>query len=444
MREKQDIEFKKEWRNEHLKTIASFANTEGGVMYIGIDDNSRAVVLSNVKKLLEDIPNTIRNKLQITPSVKIEEKDGREVVKITVNSSDFPVFLDGKICIRSGSTTQELKGIELTNFLLEKTGKTWDSLTVNATFDDLDLKTFEYFKGLAIARLPEIKNASDKTIFKNLELITNDEKLTRALIFLFGGKPQTFFITAQGRAGRFKTPTEILDTVIADGNLFKQLDTLMNAIKKHLNVRFEIKEIERKDVWDYPLEALREAVINALIHKDYLSTAEIQIKIYDDRLWIWNPGKLPKQLTIESLKREHSSFPKNPLIASVFYYAGFIERWGSGTKRMIDLCKSQGLPEPEFKEEFGGISVYFHKDIYTEEYLRKFGLNERQIKAVMYVKERGRITNKEYRSIFDITDRTALSDLNNLCERGFLRKIGITGRSTAYELTRNKPEINPK
>jgi len=416
MREKQDIEFKKEWRNEHLKTIASFANTEGGVMYIGIDDNSRAVVLSNVKKLLEDIPNTIRNKL--------------------VNSSDFPVFLDGKICIRSGSTTQELKGIELTNFLLEKTGKTWDSLTVNATFDDLDLKTFEYFKGLAIARLPEIKNASDKTIFKNLELITNDEKLTRALIFLFGEKPQTFFITAQGRAGRFKTPTEILDTVIADGNLFKQLDTLMNAIKKHLNVRFEIKEIERKDVWDYP--------INALIHKDYLSTAEIQIKIYDDRLWIWNPGKLPKQLTIESLKREHSSFPKNPLIASVFYYAGFIERWGSGTKRMIDLCKSQGLPEPEFKEEFGGISVYFHKDIYTEEYLRKFGLNERQIKAVMYVKERGRITNKEYRSIFDITDRTALSDLNNLCERDFLRKIGITGRSTAYELTRNKPEINPK
>ena len=200
----------------------------------------------------------------------------------------------------------------------------------------------------------------------------------------------------------------------------------------------------RKDVWDYPLEALREAVINALIHKDYLSTAEIQIKIYDDRLWIWNPGKLPKQLTIESLKTEHSSFPKNPLIASVFYYAGFIERWGSGTKRMIDLCKAQGLPEPEFKEEFGGISVYFRKDIYTEEYLRKFGLNERQIKAVMYVKKRGRITNKECRSMFDITDRTALSDLNNLCEMGFLRKIGITGRSTAYELTRNKPEINPK
>jgi ATP-dependent DNA helicase RecG len=433
VREEQDIEFKKEWRNEHLKTIVSFANTEGGVMYIGIDDNGRAVTLSNIKKLLEDIPNTIRNKLQITPSVKIEGKDDKEVIKITVNSSDFPVFLDGKINIRSGSTTQELKGSELTNFLLEKTGETWDSLTVDAKFDNLGLETFEYFKGLAIDRLPEIKNASYKTIFKNLELITNDEKLTRALILLFGKKPQTFFITAQGRAGRFKAPTEILDTVIADGNLFKQLDTLINAIKKHLNVRFEIKGIERKDVWDYPLEALREAVINALIHKDYLSTAEIQIKIYDDRLWIWNPGKLPKQLTIESLKTEHSSFPKNPLIASVFYYAGFIERWGSGTKRMIDLCKAQGLPEPEFKEEFGGISVYFRKDIYTEEYLRKLGLNERQIKAVMYVKKSGRITNKEYQNINNVSNKTAYLELSNIVERAMFKVEG-KGKSTIYTL----------
>jgi len=403
-------------------------------MYIGIDDDGRTVTLSNVKKLLEDIPNTIRNKLQITPSVKIEERDGREVVKITVNSSDFPVFLDGKIYIRSGSTTQELKGSELTNFLLGKTGKTWDSLTVDAVFDDLDLETFKYFKGLAIDRLPEIKKASYKTIFKNLELITNDEKLTRALILLFGKKPQTFFITAQGRAGRFKTPTEILDTVIADGNLFKQLDTLMNAIKKHLNVRFEIKEIERKDVWDYPLEALREAVINALIHKDYLSTAEIQIKIYDDRLWIWNPGKLPKQLTIESLKREHSSFPKNPLIASVFYYAGFIERWGSGTKRMIDLCKSQGLPEPEFKEEFGGISVYFRKDIYTEEYLRKIGLNKRQIKAVMYVKEKKSINLSSFKTIVsEVSKKTLYRDLQELVNKGILKELGEK-KGRKYEL----------
>jgi len=434
MKEEQNVEFKKEWHNRYLRTIAGFANTEGGAMYIGVDDSGRAVALPNIKKLLEEIPNTIRNKLQITPSVKIEKRDSKEIIKIAVNISNFPVFLDGKIYMRSGSTTQELKGAELSNFLLEKTGNTWDSLTVDATFDDLDHEAFEYFKGLATNRLPEIKNASDEIIFKNLGLITKDGKLTRALILLFGKKPQRFFITAQGRVGRFRTQTDILDTVIAGGNLFRQLAILIDAVKKHLNVRFEIEGIERKDAWDYPLEALREAVINALIHKDYLSTAEIQIKIYDDRLWIWNPGRLPEQLTIESLKTEHSSFPKNPLIASVFYYAGFIERWGSGTKRIVDLCKAQRLLEPEFKEESGGFSVSFYKDIYTEEYLRKLGLNERQIKVVLYVKEKGRITNKEYQENNNVSKATATRDLTGLVKEGLLFQEGITGKGTYYTL----------
>ena len=234
--------------------------------------------------------------------------------------------------------------------------------------------------------------------------------------------------------GRFKTPTDIIDTVIAEGNLFKQLDSIMEAIKKHLNVRFEIKGIYRTDIWDYPIEAIREAVINALIHKDYSSTAEIQIRIYDDKIWIWNPGKLPPQLTIEDLKKEHSSYPRNPLIANAFYLAGLIERWGSGTKRIVDLCKEQGLPEPEYREEQGGFSVWFYKDIYTEENLRKMGLNERQIKAVMYVKEKGRITNIEYQKLTGISKPTATRELKNLVDIQLLKQQGTTGKGTFYTL----------
>jgi len=111
--------------------------------------------------------------------------------------------------------------------------------------------------------------------------------------------------------------------------------------------------------------------------------------------------------------------------------------------------KSAGLPEPEFKEEMGGFSVYFRKDVYTEEYLRNLDLNERQIKAVMYVKEKGKITNREYREMFAITDRTALNDLKDLCKKGIMVRIGKTGRSTEYTLAKSgskpeKPEINPK
>jgi len=171
-----------------------------------------------------------------------------------------------------------------------------------------------------------------------------------------------------------------------------------------------------------------------------MNSAEIQIKIYDDHIWFWSPGGLPEGITIEDLKKEHASKPRNKLLAMVFYYAGLIERWGTGTKRMMDLCKKQGLPEPEFREEFGGFSVIFWKDIYNEQYLRKIGLNERQIKAILYVKESGRITNREYQKIAGTTDRTALRDLNRLCDLGILQRIGSTGRKTEYILVGQKPD----
>ncbi|MDD3641681.1 MAG: ATP-binding protein, partial [Atribacterota bacterium] len=236
------------------------------------------------------------------------------------------------------------------------------------------------------------------------------------------------------RVGRFKSSINIADTVIAEGNIFNQLEIVLEAIKKHLNVKFEIKDIQRKDVWDYPLEAIREAVINSLIHKDYLSTAEIQIKIYDDKIWIWNPGKLPSELKVDDLKKDHSSYPRNPLIANVFYLAGYIERWGSGTKRIVDLCKEQGLPEPEYKEEQGGFSVWFFKDIYTEEILQKMGLNERQIKAVLYVKGKGKITNKEYQQICSVKKRQTTDDLKELENMKIFERIGTTGKGTYYKL----------
>ena len=143
---------------------------------------------------------------------------------------------------------------------------------------------------------------------------------------------------------------------------------------------------------------------------------------------------MPPQLTIEDLKREHSSYPRNPLIANVFYLAGFVEKWGSGTRRIVDLCKARGLPEPEYKEEQGGFSVWFYKDIYTEDNLRKMGLNERQIKAVMYVKEKGKITNKEYQKLTGVSKPTSTRELKNLVELQLLKQQGTTGKGTFYIL----------
>ncbi|MBC7196610.1 MAG: putative DNA binding domain-containing protein, partial [Deferribacterales bacterium] len=321
--ESNTIEYKSSWQDDYLKIICAFANTDGGQLIIGVDDDGEVRGIKNSKKLLEDLPNKIRNKLGITPLVNSEIKNGKEIIYIKISPSSVPISYDGKYYIRSGSTTQEVKGNELIQFLLKKTGRTWDSLTCDANFSDIESSAVEEFKSLAKDRIPSIsKLDSTEKIFFNLKLFADNKEMTNAGILLFGKNPLTFFISAKTRVGRFKTSTDIIDTVIAEGNLFKQLEIVLEAIKKHLNVRFKINGIQRKDIWDYPIEAIREAVINALIHKDYSSTAEIQIKIFDDKIWIWNPGKLPPQLTIEDLKKEHSSYPRNPLIANAFYLAG--------------------------------------------------------------------------------------------------------------------------
>jgi len=144
-------------------------------------------------------------------------------------------------------------------------------------------------------------------------------------------------------------------------------------------------------------------------------------------------------LTIEQLKQKHSGRQRNPLIAAVFYYANLIESWGSGTLKMIELCKQQNLPEPEFverKEGLGQFTVVFHKDIFNEEELRKRGLNERQIKAVKYVKEKGKITNKEYQELSNISRQMATIDLSHLVEKGILTMKGKSGKGIAYQLTK--------
>jgi len=449
--ENHTIEFKQSWHDEYLKTVAAFANTEGGTIYIGYNDRGEGIGLekSETKKLLEDLPNKIRSKLGITPFVREEIQNGKSMLNIEVPCSSFPVSYDGKFYIRAGSTTQELSGIELSSFLLEKTGDSWDELPTGVKIDQLDevldAESIEKFKVLARQRLPLIEQDTTKSILQKLNLVTGGGRITRACMLLFGKNPQKYFISAYSKVGRFKNNTIILDTVEVKGNLFQQLDGILEAIKKNINVMFDtsvrelsLEGVARREIWDYPLDALREAVINALIHRDYLDTsASIEVRIYDDELIVSNPGKLMPPLTIEQLKEKHSGRQRNPLIATVFYYANLIESWGSGILKMITLCKEQNLPEPEFVERKGGpgeFTVVFHKDIFNEEELRKRGLNERQIKAVMYVKEKGKITNKEYQEISKISERTATRDLFDLVSKKIFVQVGSTGKGTNYIL----------
>jgi len=437
-KESQTVEYKQSWRNDCLKAVSAFANSDGGVLYIGLDDQGNLVGLKSVKKLLEDIPNTIRNKLGIIPSVELDKKD---VIKVTVVPYSVPISYNGKYYLRSGSTVQELQGKDLADFLMKKSGSTWDDIVEERSgFNEIDNDFIEKFKKYAVDRIPSIIKETDNTILlQKLNLIDNGV-LKRASVLLFGNDPQKFYRQSVVRIGKFVSDTEIQTTDIVKGNLFAQLESTLEILRtKYLLSKIKYEGIHRRDILEYPYEALREAIINALIHRDYSGTSQIQIRVYPDKLMIMNEGKLPPEVPVEKLKTNHLSIPRNTLLAEVFYYAGFIESWGHGTIKIVDNCIEQGLPEPDFSEENGVMTVTFYKDKWNEENLKKLELNDRQIKAVMYVKEKGKITNKDYKELIkDISRITATRDLTNLVEKGILKMVGIGKRQVHYILNDSK------
>lgn len=437
--ETETVEFKGSANEAFYKTTSAFANTKGGIILLGVDKKGNIAGVQPSNRFLEDLTNRIVNKISIYPEIETIDAKGKRIIAVKVARSGYPVSYEGRYYERVGNTTREMNSQKLRMLLLRD--KPWDSITDNFSLEEIDTETVHRFIRLAVEknRLSDVSlKESPQVVLEKLELMA-DGKLTNGAILLFGKNPQKYFVNLCARIGRFKTETAIIDDKWVKGNLFHQFEETLSVLKQLIGVRYEIKGIQREDIWDYPIPAIREAVLNALTHRDYFNIANfIVIKVYDDRIWFSNPGGLPEGITVEQLKKPHQSYLRNPLIAKVLYLAGYIEQYGSGTVRMVEWMKEAGLPEPEYKEEMGGFSVYFYKDIYTEEYLIKMGLNERQIKAVMYVKEKGKITNKEYKETNKVSRQTAARELYHLTQSNILLRHGKTGRDTYYTLSSRK------
>ena len=428
MAENQNIEWKETWRDEYLKWICGFANAKGGKIFIGKNDNGKVTGIENYKRLMEDIPNKIQTLLGIICDVDLHEEDGKHYIEIDVKPYDVPISYQGKYHYRSGSTKQELRGSALNEFLLKKAGKTWDDvLESRASLSDIDTSAIEAFKkGAAKSkRLPFIETENDiNRILENLLLIENGN-LKRSTVLLFGKNPERFYINAFVKIGKFGiSDTDLKYQEIVEGNIFQLADKTLEVLDRKFFVSpISYEGLQRIESWEYPYEAIRETILNAIVHRDYMG-APIQISVYEDKLIVWNEGRLPDDMTTEDLKKKHSSRPHNPILASAFFKGGLIEAWGRGTLKIVDECKKAGLPEPDIEINSGGISVTIFKNIYTEKLLKDKGLSERQIKVVLFVKENRSITNSDYRKMFEVSEKTAFRDFEKLVELKILKKEG--------------------
>jgi predicted HTH transcriptional regulator len=277
----------------------------------------------------------------------------------------------------------------------------------------------------------------------HLNLLDNG-KPTHAAILLFGREPQRFLLTSEVKCLHFHG-TEVRKPIpsyqIFKGTVFELVDQAVNFVLSKIDRSIGTREhsIQAPSKYELPKEAVTEAIVNAVAHRDYTSNASVQVMLFVDRLEVWNPGELPPSLTPERLREPHPSLPHNPLIAEPLYLVRYIEKAGSGTLDMIERCGKANLPAPDFEERAGQFVTTLWRDWLTAEVLTRYNLNDRQLQAIAYVKKMGTIANSVFQKLTDTSKRTAYRDLSDLVEKELFTKVGTRGKGTHYKLRRNKP-----
>ena len=432
-KESQDIEFKESWRDEYLKWICGFANATGGTLYIGINDSGEVCGLHDTKKLMEDIPNKVRDLLGILVNVNIKKKDDKEYIEIEVDSYPYPISYRSHYYQRSGATNQELKGASLDCFMLRKQGRTWDSVPVPFfKKEHLDNTAFELFRKYAkrSGRMDnDDLNGDNEELLDKLRLIEG-EYYKRSTALLFADDPEKFVTGSYIKIAYFKEGAHLIFQDEVHGNLFKQVKSAIDLITtKYMRALVSYEGIQRVETLPVPREALREALLNAIVHKAYETFTPIQIAVYDDKLEIWNSGVLPENWTISNFLSKHRSCPYNPEIANVFFRAGEIEAWGRGIERIMAACKEAGMPEPQFNYDGTGVWTIFPYAKNSETTRKQPENNQKlsgiQEKILEYLKRNPTASRKEItQNIENATEGSIRHHLEHLKELGYIVREG--------------------
>jgi ATP-dependent DNA helicase RecG len=361
--ESETLEFKRSFDKAAIETIAAFANTCGGTLFIGVEDNGNITGIETGKETIQAWLNQIKQSTSpaIIPDIEKVSVDKKNVVVIrTVEYPIKPVSVKGRYVKRNKNSNHLMDINEVTAQHLKTFNTSWDYyIDDHHTMDDISLEKVRQF----IERTNKYRdiaiNDDPFRVLHKFEL-TRDTRLTYGGFLLFMAE-ESALTTME--LGRFQTGTIIKDNLTLKSDLFSQLDRAMDFIKKHLNKAYIITgNIQREERWDYPLDAIREIVVNAIVHRDYRNASDSIIKIYDDRIEFFNPGKLPEGLSIERLlSGNYTSTIRNKKIAEIFKEAGAIEKYGSGISRIREGLRNHGLQEPVFEEIGNGFRVIVKK-----------------------------------------------------------------------------------
>lgn len=428
--ESQSIEWKWSWKDDYLKWICGYANTDGGILYIGVNDDGYVVGVEDSRKMLESLPNKINDRLGVISSIKVhtaigaenirygtdipdnvvcrlinqyacglvnmssiepsdkryktlsiierenrifENIDGiREYISIEIVKYPFAISCDGKYYKRSGSTLRELNGFELQNFLLERAGKTWDSMPVpNVDVTQLSKEALDEFRKKAVRsnRMTENEiDVSDELLLRNLKMFEG-KYLTKAAILLFHPDPEQFatgayikigYFSSIGTSGNGEDAIEDLKYQdVVSGPIILQVDKVTDLIyTKYFKAFIDYDGNQRTETYMLTRAIVRELLLNAINHKDYATGVPIQISVYDDHIELFNMGDWSKRVPTDiSVYEKHESVPHNPRLADVSFRAGDVESWGRGFLKIKSECGKIDAPLPVIDAGNGGVAV---------------------------------------------------------------------------------------
>jgi ATP-dependent DNA helicase RecG len=425
-----EVEFKQAFHSVQniAKIIAAFANTQGGILIVGIKDNGSVEGIKEKVDILQQKISQSNSIIHPSPLVTIEiHTIKKKLLVIIVHKADASVFhsVKGVVYIRLGSTVQRLEGQSIVEFLRNRQILLFEeSIEFSAQLEDIDRNIVKtYLEKRMQATYLETHSLQDFLISKKLASFQPDVKIKNSALLFFARDTQYFFPYVQIKLVRFdgKEPIKVFAYEDAKGSLPQMIEHSLNFVRRFIAKSFVIENIERKEIPLLPEGVVREAIINAVAHRDYFNKNETQVSIFDDRLEITNPGGLPEGMTKELLGA--LSIQRNPAIYQLLKDYGHMEGIGSGISKMYTIMSEQNLGKPEFviSKEFFRVILRMKKkkEIHLGE-----NWNKRQILAVDYLKTHKKIKSHEYALLTHVSIPTAVKDLADLEKKDVVKKVG--------------------
>ena len=451
-KESDKIEFKPILNNAVIETLVAFSNAKGGAVYVGIADNSKVSGISLGQETLPQFINEIKSKTSpsIFPDSEIiNAEKNKKVVVLSVSEYPIkPVSFQGKYYKRVNASNHLLSANEVANIHFQTINSSWDYFPHQLkTIGDISMEKVKTVMDIIKKRNANFQFDSEIEFLTKNELLLKDNRISNGCFMMFS-KGHNRWSTIQ--MGHFASEIVIKDDVENSNDILSQIDEVMDFIRKHISKALIItdKQIENIQRWDYPLDALRELVLNMIIHRDYTAGNNSIIKIFPNSIQFFNPGVLPDSISIEQLrKNDYVSTLRNRQIAGLVKEMGLIERYGTGIKRVRRMFVDYGLKEPEFKMISGGLSVtvYVDEDLkskkdnvtdLTQKYIyvdkkhkntsksRKKSVEKSVEKIIDVITSNPRITQKELAEITGLTRRRIEWKLSKLKEEGILERVG--------------------